>query len=95
MLETPFYRLKQLIIEKYGDEKFTTGCALVAAWVSAETKEKVDALWVQLISKISEAHPVPVYQLSGPQAKALKSLFKLDSYKELYTIPETCPKFFN
>lgn len=95
MDQAPFYRLEQLIIEKYGEDKIITGRALVASWVRATTKEKVDANWVQLICKTSEAHPIPVYTLSGTQAKALKSLFKLDSYKELYTVPETTPQFFD
>lgn len=94
MYEKPFYRLKELIIEKYGAAKFETGCTLVASWINFNTKENTNSDWVQFFCKATGDSPA-IYQLSSSQAKALKSLFKLDSYKELYTIPETCPEFFN
>lgn len=94
MYEKPFYRLKELIIDKYGAEKFETGCTLVARWVSSQIRVAVvNAAWVQRMSETRDGKN-PIYQLTEEEAKALKDLFKLQSSRELYTLPETTPSLF-
>lgn len=92
-MHTPYYRLKELIIEKYGEEKFDVGCELVARWLSFATKEKVNEGWLEVMCDRTD-QPDMYFQFTGDQAHALKQLFKLNTFSELYTYPETTPSYY-
>jgi hypothetical protein len=87
--QAPFYRLRQLIIEKYGEDKFETGCELVARWVTHELRLEVNVHDVKCICDYVD-RPV-----ESEVCTSLMHLFKLNSAKELHTIPETTPACFN
>lgn len=75
--QKPYYKLRQLIYNKYGEEKFAIGCKIVARWVSFETKTNVSAqkvlAWCN--KKNWEDAPFMVYI----EFKALSRLFNLNN----------------
>jgi len=84
MISTPYYRLKTLITEKYGQSRFDLGCRLVASWLKYDvkldfSKEDIDAFCNTNL---------PGVRFTPSVAISLKNLFKLQSIKELFTHPE-------
>ena len=92
METTPFYRVRQLIIKKYGEKNFHTGCQLVAQFISYETKIPLSSGHIRLMCEVAEADLISE---NKPIALALKSLFHLQSLTELFTLPETAPESFS
>ncbi|MBS1734250.1 MAG: hypothetical protein JST02_13225 [Bacteroidetes bacterium] len=45
----PFYNLKELIIEKYGAEKYALGQLITAQWLTHELGEEVTVSMVEVI----------------------------------------------
>ncbi len=70
--------LKQLIIEKYGEDKFLTGCQLVAQWVSFELKDCMfSPKYIETICRNHEVKPLPV-----EVDKAIRKLFGISQAEE-------------
>jgi len=86
-----FYRLKEHMATKYGDSNYDVACALVARWLSFETKTAVN---IDDIKFLCEAKLPEGTYLSKNAAFALKNPFWLQSIAELYTFPETIPLEF-
>jgi hypothetical protein len=90
----PFYRLRDLLFKKYGENNFNTGCTLLAWFLTYEIKEPYSKDWVRLICETTEASSGWT-MLKSTEAEALRAFFKLSSPRELYSIPETAPASFN
>lgn len=86
MSTIPFYRLRSLIEEKYGAERFDFGCQIVARWLSFETKIEITEMAVKTLCD-EESENIETF--FPRTSKALINLFHLQSAKELYTFPET------
>jgi hypothetical protein len=79
---TPVYTLKQLMYDKYGEERFAIACEIVARWIKFETKkEQYDAIWV---NSMCNAHADSEFELFEDVAEALRRLFGLESFAELF-----------
>lgn len=87
-MEQPYYRLRELIKTKYGEEKFHLGMQLVAKWVQYHTKEYTTGAHVLNVCNLRSDS----YQLTAEQATALRQLFSLKRNEELYTFPEHTPE---
>jgi hypothetical protein len=86
-MEQPYYRLRELIKAKYGEDKFSTGCQLVAQWLRHNTMTFFGSADIINICNLrSESFP-----LEEDHAKALRQLFGLKRNEELYTFPENTP----
>lgn len=88
-MEQPYYRLRQLIKEKYGEDKFSTGCQLVKQWLCHATKT---FYIVNDIRNWCNIHNDVIHELTEQEAKALRQLFNLQRNEELYTDPQTTPE---
>jgi len=49
MKDKPFYNLKELIIKKYGAEKYALGQLITAQWLTHELRAPVTVSMVQVI----------------------------------------------
>lgn len=65
--------LKDLIIQKYGTDKFETGCLLFTQWLNATTTTKVS---LERIQKLTEGKRSPHF--TRPQQEAIRKLFGTD-----------------
>jgi hypothetical protein len=76
------YTLKQLLYEKYGEERFSIACEITARWVQFETKNKhFNVEWIQQLCNACDISEVEIY---SPAAEALRKLFGLKTIDELY-----------
>jgi hypothetical protein len=76
------YNLKYLMYEKYGEDRFALACEIVGRWVQFETKNKYfNATWIE---KICAANELSEVELPLPAAEALRRLFGLSSFEELF-----------
>jgi hypothetical protein len=76
------YTIKQLMYEKYGEEKFAVACEIVGRWVQFETKNKFfNADWILKLCNAGEMTEVEMYE---PAAEALRKLFGLKTIDELF-----------
>ncbi len=83
----PYYRLRQLIYGKYGEDRFALGCEITARWVAFETHKKCTMedvqYWCNLLAdeiQVNQSTPITVSQL-----KALQQLFGVGNKLELFT----------
>lgn len=83
----PYYRLRQLIYGKYGEDRFALGCEITSRWVAFETGKKCSMedvqYWCNLLADEIQVHqstPITVSQL-----KALQQLFGVANKLELFT----------
>jgi hypothetical protein len=83
--QQPYYRLKYLMLDKYGENSFSTGLTLIASWLSYQCNEEYTEGWVRAMCDITKK-PSKLFMLSPHAAEALASLFKLRSTEELYTV---------
>jgi hypothetical protein len=90
----PYYTLKQLMLQKYGAEKFAIGCVIVATWVNggkgSEFKKNLKGSWlcytVEHLCNTTEEFPA----LTVFDVEKLRQLFGLKSIAELFT--GECPE---
>ena len=75
--------LKQLIIDKYGNEKISTGILLVMRWLNAITASHFS--YDDLNKKVAQKN-TPFF--TRPQKEALRKLFGKDYDKNLATLPD-------
>lgn len=76
------YTLKQLMFEKYGEDRFSLACEIVARWVQFETKQKhFTKEWVEKICNASDISDAEIYM---PAAEALRRLFGLRTIEQLF-----------
>lgn len=76
------YKTKQLMCEKYGEDRFALACEIVSRWLLFYTKKKVyDSIWVE---RMCNAHKYSEIELTHEVAEALRKLFGLKSYEELF-----------
>jgi hypothetical protein len=87
----PFYRIRQLIIKKYGEKNFHTACDMVAQFIGYEAKLPLSSGHIRLMCEVTESDLISE---NRPIAVALKSLFHLESLAELFTLPENTPENF-
>lgn len=73
----PLYRLKELMIKKYGEEKFAVACSIVALWVQGETKQKTTAKTILGWCNKTEIDQMPIMCLKD--FKAISKLFSLNN----------------
>lgn len=88
----PFYRLKELIIEKYGEDKFEAGCDLVVRWLRHELNATINVSEIKFMCNIDQSS---TERMTYPACTSLLQLFRLQSHTELYTLPETAPQYTN
>ncbi len=70
--------LKQLINEKYGPERFLTGCIRVAQWLQVEVNKKYSEN--DILAMCSQDNP---FENNEPELNALKKLFGVKSFENL------------
>jgi hypothetical protein len=81
MKETkPLYKLRALIYKKYGKEKFSVGCEIVARWVAFDTKRPCTMETVMTWCNVLENDQLTKEaQISFNQFTALSRLFAMGS----------------
>jgi hypothetical protein len=86
-MEQPYYRLRELIKQKYGEDKFGLGCQIVARWLNhSEGQFTFSPQHILNISNLRfDTH------LLDRQSESLCKLFGLQRHEELYTFPENTP----
>ncbi len=77
------YRLKELIISKYGKNKYETGKQIVAQWLSKETGHPVSA---EAVQQCCDANIPEEFYVSPEMVTALLKLFGLKLPEELVTL---------
>jgi hypothetical protein len=88
-MEQPFYRLRELIKTKYGEDKFGLGCQLTAQWLNNHQKSHwFDLAQVNNLASLRTGTLI----FTEDQATALRQLFGLKRNEELYTFPEHTPE---
>lgn len=78
----PCFRLKEMIVSKYGKNKFDTGKLLVAKWLSKETGIPVDA---EAVQQCCDAEDVHEFYVSPMMFNALQKLFGFKLPEEFFT----------
>lgn len=89
-MEQPYYRLRELIKNKYGEDKFNLGCQLTAQWLNGQQKK--DWFSIATIINLASARTAEMFMLTEDQATALRKLFAIKRNEELYTYPEHTPE---
>lgn len=82
-----FYRLRELIYQKYGEAKFSLGCEIVARWVAFETKETCTSEAVEAwcnVLKEEYNYTAKKFGIYPQQARALQRLFGLSHFDEIF-----------
>lgn len=79
---TPVYTIKQLMFNKYGEDRFALACEIVARWVQFETKNKeYDA---HFICRLANAHADSEFDMPYEVEEPLRQLFGLKTTDLLY-----------
>ncbi len=82
-MSEPIYKLKQPIIKKYGQEKFSLGCEIVAQWLCGYT----GVLW-RTEDIIELCNTSNLQKLSSEEEELLRKLFGLQTVEEIYNKPK-------
>lgn len=82
MKEKPVYRLRDLIIDKYGKSKYRLGCDTVARWLNIYSGKTYTA---DSIYSLSHLQSEDKFMLSIDEKEALRKLFGLRTTDALYT----------
>jgi hypothetical protein len=82
-MNKPYYRLEELIKEKYGETNYATGCDIVARGLNHDSKVKIGGIDIAHISRITD----DLDSLTINQLIKLKQLFTLSSFQELFNPP--------
>jgi hypothetical protein len=83
---TSLYGLRQLITNKYGEDKFGVGCLIVAMFVGHKSEHK----WTrQMVEDICNSKKYDS-EITVADAERFKQLFGLHSIDQLYEL-ETTP----
>lgn len=79
-----YYALKQLMYDKYGEEKFSVACAIVLQWVNFKKPDhrKWTLEKLETICKTETGNNIPVTYEDGER---LRILFNLKSVEQLFT----------
>jgi hypothetical protein len=100
MVNTPLYRIRDLMIEKYSEEKFELGCLVVARWVTGgkpklmtNFKPQHLAWTTERVKEMCVATSFDEFPLSHIEAELLRRLFGLRTCTDLFTFVETTPAF--
>lgn len=80
------YKLKALIVKKYGKEKFLLGCEMVAQWIRFETKSNHTTEMIVAWTNEKKENERQYRLVNEQEFKAISKLFSLNN-KEA--------KFFN
>ena len=70
-------RIRELLLNKYGEDKILLGCEIVTSWVSHEIKDErfsQDDVFLLIDGK----------QMTEPVAEALRKLFGLKNMADLF-----------
>jgi hypothetical protein len=86
----PFYRLRDLIEERYGPHQVQFGCMIVARFVTFETKQEVTLSWMISLCSAQEHNTMLTPQIAAVMVR----LFELHSARELFSFPEHIPADF-
>lgn len=87
MKEKPVYRLRELIIDKYGKQKFEQGCMFVAQWIRFADVVRITPQHIVNFCALQSETNV---RLNNQQKEALRQLFGLISTADLYTTVQVC-----
>lgn len=79
----PCYRLKELIISKYGKNKYETGKQIVAKWLSKETGYPVSS---EAVQQCCDADDPAEFYVSPEMVTAAQKLFGLRLPEEFFTL---------
>lgn len=79
------YRLRHLIYQKYGEDKFALGCELVARWVRLDIDSSGVRWTAPMVLQLCNATTKSNYPLYPNEGEALRRLFGLNSIEELFT----------
>lgn len=97
-MSNPIYKLRDLINDKYGEDRFVLGCEITARWVTIETDQPCSTedvqQWSDLTVEDSKEHynslmseatvPLTHKFLTVDHAEALRQLFGLQSSRDLF-----------
>lgn len=79
-MSKPAYRLKHLILRKYGEEKYELGCQLVAQFVGQGSKAEWTAIKIHKLCETGESQFIDIRD-----KQKLKQLFGVENFSEFYT----------
>ena len=89
MLEIPFYRLAEMMQNKYG-QNYETRFQLVARILAFDVKEVINEDFIRLVCDSFIVIP----QLKNSHVFALKRLFGFKKDEDFFTFPELMPEDF-
>lgn len=78
------YKLKELILQKYGEESFSTGCELVAQWL----RNAGENFWIAEDVKEMCELTKPIMKLTFSEGMLLMQLFSLKEPEDIFNYPE-------
>jgi len=82
-MSQPAYKLKELIIKKYGEEKFALGREMAAQWLRGST----GILW-RAEDILEFSNTTNDKKLSFREEELLRKLFGLETVEEIYNKPK-------
>ncbi len=72
----PAYTIRQLMYNKYGEDRFELACGIVSLWLKFEMKdERYTAEWVQRVCNTSDEFRSRHKVLTDAEALALRRFF--------------------